>query len=155
MNPIVRASLAMGVIACVLLGAMGWTYSYFVDCRRNAQLAAENYNACRQLAERIDSLQKKPSLAVSRDLQVTELSRRLEDALGKSDIATDDLARVTPEAPRRIGDTAYLERSTQVVLRNVTLRQVIVFLTSLAGEPSGLSVAGIRLTAPRNVAAGE
>lgn len=82
---------------------------------------------------------------------MTELSSRLEAALAKADLAAEDLVRVSAETARRLGDTAYLERETQLTLRDVSLRQVIVFLTTLAAEGSGLSVSSIRLTASRGV----
>ena len=146
-----RAGVAVSIIALAMIAGIAWSYFFWVDSRGAAESAASDFVACRKLAEQIESLKKKPSLAVSRELQVTELSGRLEAALAKADLAAEDLVRVSAETARRVGDTAYLERETQLTLRDVSLRQVILFLTTLAADGSGLSVSGIRLTASRGV----
>lgn len=146
-----QAGVAVSIIAVVMIAGIVWSYFFWVDGCNAARSAASDFAACRRLAEQIEALKKKPSLAVSRELRVTELSSRLEAALAKADLAAEDLVRVSAETARRLGDTAYLERETQLTLRDVSLRQVIVFLTTLAAEGSGLSVSSIRLTASRGV----
>ena len=57
--------------------------------------------------------------------------------------------RIWPEPARRVGDTAYKQKPTQVILHKLTLQQLIRFLHTLTGPDTGLHVASLRLTTPR------
>jgi hypothetical protein len=56
---------------------------------------------------------------------------------------------IAPAAPRRIGESPYLEHPTQLLLRQVTLAQVFSFLHALSDGGSPLEARSIRLSAAR------
>jgi hypothetical protein len=153
-----RRRLALAVIACALVLALGWSWLWLSSSRQRAEDAAADLSACRDSATRIESLRRRPVVAGSRDVQTTELSRRIESASSAAGMPDGGLDRIEPEPPRRVGETPYRETPTRVRLRHVTLRQLFAFLHSLAGDGNagpGLRLAALRLSAPRGEETGD
>lgn len=137
-------SLAAAVLAAAAVGC--WTS--LVDSRDAALTAAADLKAARRSADRIVSARR--STPVAGGLRPErEQRRRIDVAAGRADIAPEAFETIEEQPGRRIGNTGYEERPTQVVIREVSLQQAVTFLHAVAGESQGVSVKSIRLTASR------
>jgi Tfp pilus assembly protein PilO len=144
-----RQTLLVVLLLVLSSVAVLWSYAVMADRQRAAQRAARETTLCRQLADRIEQLRHRPSLAGSQELATSELAKLVEQAATASQLSADNLVRIAPEPARRIGEGPYKEKPTQVLLRNVNFRHVLKFLHTLSKPSTGLSVRQIRLTAPR------
>jgi hypothetical protein len=146
------------VILCALVVAIVWSWLTLAASRQAAMDAAADVSLCRDAASRIEQLRGRPAVAGSREVQATELSRRIEGSARAAGMPDGGLDQIEPEPPRRVGDTPYRQTPTRVRLRHVTLQQLFAFLHALAAEDSsgpGLRLEAIRLSAPRGEEAGE
>lgn len=135
----------LGILA-LAAGAFGW------QARRTATdaAAAERTLAeCRQLATEIRALDDGPAKAELAQRPVEELTQLVETWAKQVGIEADNLLRVEPHAPRRVGDTDYLEQGAKVELRDVSLLQLAQFADCVASAEDQLRVTDLRLTAPR------
>ncbi len=144
-----RTPALAGILGVLLLLAAVWSYDTMVRSRAAALDAAQDLETCRQLGQRIERLRGRPSLAGSAELQQGELTQRIELAARQANIPAERLIRVWPEASRRLGETPYREKPTQVLLRNVSLQQTVTLLHTLSSSEAGLQVKSLRITAPR------
>ncbi len=138
------------VIVLGAISAVGWSALTLVDAKEYAARAGDDLADAQKLAGDIRSLRNHPSLAVSQESPTADFSRALDAAMKASDTEANDLVRVTSEAPRRVKDTDYQERPTRLMLQNLSLEQVVQFLTAVISGRPALSVDGIHLTAPHD-----
>jgi hypothetical protein len=66
-----------------------------------------------------------------------------------------ETARTSSGAPQPLGKTAYQEMATQVMLRDVTLSQLVSMMHTLAGGEAGLQIKSLQLSAPRDSVTGD
>jgi len=59
------------------------------------------------------------------------------------------IVRIDPRSARRIGDTPYEEQPTRVELRELTLEQIVSFLSKVVREERGTEVTELRLKPAR------
>ncbi len=153
-NPILQGT----VLAVLILGALMWSYTLLAHSQKLALLESTNAHRAANLATQIKDLQHQPALVQDQELQQPELARKIEAALKTAGVALSMLERVTPETAHRIGDTDYREMPTNVLLRQMSLRQLVSFLYHLTTAPpegggespgASLAVKTIRLSAPR------
>ena len=145
-----RSSVMLLVVLIAAVAMTTWSFRQLAAAEAASGRSRDDLVVCRQLARRIGALRHKPALAGSQELQLNELARRIEQACQSADVPPDSLVRIWPEQARRVGDTNYKEKPTQILLRQVTLRHIIRFLHALTGDESGLWVKTIRLVAPRD-----
>lgn len=152
MSPTRLRLYTAGVLLC-LIGTAFWSYTRLADARDAAVAAADDLASCRDLADQIESLRRRPALAGAREMRAEELTGRIERAAAAAHFDGDDsLDRIEPGPPRRLGDGPYRETPTVVRLKRVTLRQLFTFLHALAGDNGaggGLHVRRVDLSAPR------
>jgi hypothetical protein len=79
-----------------------------------------------------------------------EITQMIDAASQKAKIAPAKLVRITPNPPRRVGESVYKEKPTQILLKEVTLSQVVEMLYDLSQGENPLIPKSIRLTTPRN-----
>ena len=137
------------LVKLVLMALAFWSYGRLSDRRAAAIGAGNDAVACVRLAAGIEALSRQPTQADSKELQVRDLTRRIEQSASQAGIEMENLIRIWPQPATRISDTPYKKKSTQVLLRQVSLRQVIRFHHALETDSPGLGVTGLRLTAPR------
>ena len=116
--------------------------------RDRAMLARVNADECRKIAEHINTLRYSPALASSSEEAFREMSKRIEATAIAMGIAEDKIAAIDPDPVVRIGDTAYLEKATEVQLREVTLPQLIGLLGKLVEGNHELCVKALWLSVP-------
>ena len=141
-------TLAMLMLAG-LAGAAAWASSRFSESRENAQAAAEDLNACRHLASALETLRRRPNFAGAEEMQLAVLAQQIEAAGRNASLPSGSITRIWPEPARRVGETVYKEKPTQIAVKNVSMRQLVTFLYNLSAGSNGLSVNSLRLTAPR------
>ena len=138
------------VIILALLVALLWSYGHFRGAREAAALAAGDSEICRQMASRIEQLKTRARAAGSGSMDQTDLHLRGQEALAQIGMDARHLVQVTPQEPRRVGQTAYKEVPRQFVLQDVTLRQLVGFLLFMTEDRPSLQVRSLRLHGPRD-----
>jgi len=119
------------------------------DARANAERQRDNALRCRSLAASIASLRSLPSVAGASEPANDDLARHVEAAAATAGIAKEAVIRIAPEAPRRIGDTPYLEKPAQLTLKQITLLQLAALLRQLTADASGIRATSLRISGPR------
>lgn len=151
-----RLILELVLLAVGLSAGAAWSAVRLASARQAAHAAAKDLQTCRELAGQIVRLRDRPAVADVREMQAAETATLIERAAAAAKIpAAQSLVSITPETPRRIGESAYKEAPTQVLLRGIGLRQVVAFLCAISAEGSGLRPRSLRLSASREDSAGQ
>jgi len=137
--------IAAGLLAAVL----GWCYGAMARARTTAQHAAADLVECRRMAAAIENRSRQPAKASEHEQLATETTGLIEAATRDADIEPRSLIRISPEPPRRLGDTVYKEKPTQVFLKDITLKQLVGLVHNLLASKNNLEVKALRLAAPR------
>ena len=143
-----RKTVLVGVLLALLVLLAGWSLSVMLQARAEAQEAARGLADCHRLAARIAALSQLPTLASDRERLGAELSARLEQAAQAAGIPTDRLIRIAPEPAQRVGDSAYKEKPTRVIVKNVGLAPLVAMIHRVTQAEGGWSLGSLRLTAP-------
>jgi hypothetical protein len=145
-----RAHVLTAALFAALLAMAGWSYCEFSNSSAAAAAAAGDLAACRDLVGQIKALRQKPVLVGTKARTSTEVAHSIEAAAKNAGLPLTNILQIDPQSPRRLGNSAYEEQPTRVELRNVTLKQLLVFLYALANDGTGLNLAELRLGAPRD-----
>lgn len=138
----------LGVCTLVLLVLLA--YRRLITAHAAAIQAGNDLAQCQSLATYIEGLKQLPAKVGLRDMVRSELDHQLEAAAKEAGFTTTNIVSITPSSPRRVGNSVYQEKPTDVVLRELTLQQLLAFLYNVNSKNVGLCVQNIRLTAPRN-----
>jgi hypothetical protein len=141
-----KAYLYAAVILAAVLMAGLWSAGRLVDARESAEMAASDLESCRAMAARIGTMKAGSDAANNGQLDQAALQRKSEEALQSIGLPPSHLVKVAPEAPRTVGQTAYREVPTNLVLRDMTLRQTVGFLLAMTGDGSPLQTRALRLS---------
>ncbi|MCA9264570.1 MAG: hypothetical protein KDA60_12000, partial [Planctomycetales bacterium] len=134
-----------GVVAAIgLASLLVWLSLRLHSAQVLAGDAAENLAVCQNIAQEMERLRSAPAHATLTHHEITELALSVEESARIAGMAGNAINRITPQADRRIKDTAYIEQGNLVDLKNVTVRQLVTFLTELMARESGLRVTAIR-----------
>lgn len=152
-----RRTTAATTLLLALLALAAWSVVYCRQSVQVAEAAAQELAACQDLADKISRLRDRPAMAGVADMQLQDLARIIEEAAVNAKLDREQLVRIWPEAPRRLGDSPYLEKNTQVLVRDASLEQLVRFLVSLVSAKverertvdRELTVTSLRITAPR------
>jgi hypothetical protein len=145
-----RADVLAAIVFIGLLALAGWSYCEFTASCSDAAATASDLVACRNLARQIKTLRQKPVLVGTKARSSTEVAHSIETAAKGAGLPLTYILQIDPQSPRRLGNSAYQEQPTHVELRNVTLKQLLVFLYALANDCVGLNLSELRLGAPRD-----
>lgn len=146
-----RERLAWIVLLGLLAVAAGWSVRSMQQQRSGMETAAEALHEAGHYADRIARLEHQPQRAGARRMPVNQLTQMIEQCVEAAGIEPGRLDRVWPEPPRRLGDSPYQESVTRILLRRVTLEQLIELLRAIDRAEQRLTVSMLRLTAPRGV----
>jgi hypothetical protein len=142
------------IAAAVLLGGL-WAANYLIDAKAEAQQAASDLDACRAIANRIGTLKASGASVAGGGLDQAVLQRRGEEALQSIGLPANHLVQVAPDLPRTVGQTAYKEVPTNLILRDMTLRQVVGFLLAITGDGSPLQTRALRFSGAHDAGGGD
>ncbi len=142
-------------LTAALLAAVAWSYGHLAEQRRAADLARLDSLEVDRMAAQIRAVRDRPTMADEDERLAEETIGLIEAAARAAAVAPGRLVRITPEPPQRLGDSVYKEKPTAVLLKGVSLRQVVGLVHTLIGGDRGLSAKSIRLSAPRHDDEGE
>lgn len=134
--------------AVVAPALLVWSILELQASRRGMTEAADQVRECLQLAESIRELRPTDSADVSAKSTPGDLAKRIEAIVREPQLSGVQLVRVDPQPPKRIPDSAYSQRTTQVELRNLQLRQFVMLLDALRREGAQSQVRRIHLQSP-------
>ncbi len=149
-----RIMIFAGLLAFIAVLVSGWSYSGMSDSRAAAIAAADDLVACHRLVGQIRRLRDQPTVADSYEPQQHELTRRIEGAAQQAQISIGSLDRIWPEPAMYVADTPYKKHATQVVLRGITLQQIVTLIHTLESQEGGPRLTRVRLASPRDDATG-
>jgi len=141
-------AIRFGIAIAVAIITPAWSLGIFLEAKGRAEVAFHNAALCEELSTRIIALKKRPAIAGTRQQAIDELAGWVESSAKNLGIVGDNLESISPEAPVRVADSAYLEQATTVQFRQVSLKQLIRLLNKLANDGSGLRIKSLRLTTP-------
>ena len=144
-----RKAVALGVLSVILAGLALWANGQRSAARAQAERASRDLQACRKLARKIERLRHRPNQAGARELEFSVLNARVEGAARMAAVARDRIAGIQPKPARRVGNTVYNHKPTEILLDAVSMKQLVVFLHTLISGSPGLHVSSLRLSASR------
>jgi hypothetical protein len=146
-----RRTIILTAILLVLLAVVAHLcYGYWARSEAYAARAAEDLAATKRILASIEKLDDRPELASDHERLAAETTGRIEEAARQAGISPAGLAHINPQSPQRLGDSPYKQKPTQVLLKSVTLEQLVKMTHRLSGDAQSLLPRSLRLTAPRN-----
>lgn len=118
-----RPLIAMAVLGLILANA--WTGWQLLSARAECELAQQQLAACRAVADQIVELRDAPVRFEDQAQSGEAMAQLIESAAQQVALPSDRIVHIAPGEPRRVQDTVYQEQSTELELREVTLRQLI------------------------------
>jgi hypothetical protein len=146
MNTASRTWISIAVIAVTLLIALIWSLSFLADASDDADRAAADTALATHSAKRIESKRPIEMQTNSIEKLAAQLPHKLDDAMKVAEIEPENLDRISPQPPRRIGQGDFSETPMQLVFHQVSLRQLLQFVSSLTHDNPWLTVRDVHLT---------
>ena len=141
--------MLLSVLAALLLLSAAWGYRDMTSRRASAVRAEDDLAECRALAGQIRQVRDQPALAGERERGSSETNALIEKAAKAAGITdANSIGRITPGSPRPVANAPYKEQATEVLLKRVTLRQLVTFLHGVLGSGAGLRAKSIHLSVP-------
>lgn len=145
MNIASLSKWAMPVLLAILLAANAWAAWRYWSAYESVQVVMEYVSDIEEMESKISALRNAP-LQVQVETTTNEsLAQLVEDVATASGLGSDRIVHVSPAAPRRVGDTDYLEQITGVELREVSLKQLIQFALAVPHSNAGLHVPAVTI----------
>ncbi len=141
------------LICAVLLLAITIGSLSLVGSRSAAVAAATDLHESQRLASRIRMLRAGPTSIAGAAGPEHDLRSRIAAAARSAGMRPASVGSIEEQPARRAGQSAYQARPTRVLLREVSLKEVITFLYALT-DSTPLTLDDIRLSAPNEADAG-
>lgn len=142
-----RKAILLSVLAACLVAVSYYSYDNMISCKEAALASANDLIVCGEMAKSIEQYMQRPALASEHELLATQTNSLIEKAAVDAGISKRSLIRITPEPARRIEDSSYKDKPSQILLREVTLKQMVPFVHNLLD--AGLNAKGIRLVSQK------
>lgn len=155
MNPQHRTRVLLSCVGGLLLAGAVISYTQLAKATSHADRARAQRDTVEQALREIDTMRGKPELASIDSERSAQLSRHIETIAGQAGIAHIQIERVQHQPPRRINGGPYLRQPTQVLLRQVTLPQLLALLHDLDQTGQTLQLDDLRLIAPHDQLVGD
>jgi type II secretory pathway component PulM len=148
MNPQKRQAVLVAVMLVLLAITVLWSYGRYAEARDRAAAAEENTAAVEALAESIESLRRRPTMGVQA-LADTQLTAMIETSARAAGFDPETVVlSIRPQPDRRVENTPYRQKTTELRLQHLTLRQLVQFLHDLSSRNPGLRIDGLQLSSP-------
>ncbi|TWT82570.1 hypothetical protein CA13_40330 [Planctomycetes bacterium CA13] len=138
------------MLALAALFGLFISYHQYASTRRSSGATIDDAAQVQKWAREIVQARHRPRVASLEVEPPDRISRRVDVALSAAEIRPSSLLSVDPQAPSRVGRTAYQLRATQMVLQDLTLKQVILFSSALRDAENGMTVRDLSLTPRTN-----
>jgi len=156
MNKSALAYLPWSALGAVLVAAilLSISFAWFTDTRLQALVAQEDQLICQDLLKKLRSYEtSSPSTVAQPSGQEMNLRQRLEEAAQVAGLPTNVIDTIAnSDEGRRLSNSPYLVKTAQIMLRQITLAQVIRFFHHLTVPPRSdqppLRVESLHLTIP-------
>lgn len=154
MSAIVRFRAMWSIVLAGIVVLAAWSYARLSGSHNAAFRAAEQTADCRQWASSIESFRDRPATVPSGEPQAMEVTGRIARAARDIGLHDGDIDRIDPRPPYHFGETAYELHPTELLLRGVTMRQLVSLLHAMDAQVPGapdqlpLQVKNLRLSAP-------
>lgn len=155
MNPQRRNLWMLSCLGGLLIAAAVFSYAQLAKARGHAGRAQSQVTTVVSTLHEIETLGGKPELASVDAERSAQLSRHIETVAAQAGIAPSQIERVQAQPSRRIDGGPYLRQPTQVLLRQVTLPQLLALLHDLDTEGQTLQLDDLRLIAPHDQLVGD
>ena len=142
-----RQSILPGILTVCMMLVCSYSYDSMSTCKNAALTSANDLVLCRGMATSIKEYMQQPALASEHELLTAQTNSLIEKAVVDAGISKRCLIRITPEPARRLDDSSYKDKPSQVLLREVTLKQMVPFIHNLLS--AGLNARAIRLVSPK------
>jgi hypothetical protein len=96
----------------------------------------------------IQALRRRPALAAQNQRASAETIGLIEKSGQAAGITATKLVQISPEGPRRLGDTVYTEKPTRILLKNVTLQELTALTHRIVTDENRLNAKSMRISAP-------
>ena len=146
-----RTSLYAFLLLALLILTACWSVTQLSNSRAQAIEASNALASSHKLINQIKQLRQRPSLAGAKEMQLTDLTQLIEQAAQSAGLSRQQLVRIWPEPARRVDDSPYKQKPTQILLESVTLEQLLKLLTGLTQDQQ-LTATSLRLSMPRSTA---
>lgn len=150
-----KFTVGFGLLLAAGLLSVGCSFLALRKNQERAMKAKAELIQCQSLAARIIALNDRPAVAGPTELLANEITQKIEQAAQKAQIDANQIVRIWPEPTRRIGNSVYKEKNTRVLLRHVTLPQLLPFLHAFNASDAALRVMSARISAPRDQQVGD
>jgi hypothetical protein len=147
-NRQIRLGTVTLLAACALLLTDAWLGWNWLDGCEELQLDRQQLASCDALSDKIARLRGAPAKVEETARTSAALAKLIESAAQQAGVATDRIVHVAPAEPRRIGDTPYLEQTTAVELRAITLRQLIELSLNISRSAPQLQIPSVAIRTP-------
>jgi hypothetical protein len=145
-----RTTVCIFFLLAGLSLAGGWSLIDYRDAKQQAGQSRVDTDRCIEMSDTIHGHRSAPAIADDTERLGSVMSSRIESAATEASLSANQLVRITPNAPVRLGESDYRVKPTHVALKNISMKQCVRFVhTLLAGDPN-LRCRSLRLSAPRH-----
>lgn len=155
-----KSTASTGVLVLTFLvlgtaGFAGWGVMRAASVRDRARSSVDQLQQLRRYAEVIQTHRNAPTRIDDQEIELTLLAKIIEEAADASNVPRQALDRIWPQPGRRVEDTPYVRKTTQVILREVSLSAAVAFMSSLTAAEPPLSIDALRFSHPARGRAAE
>ncbi|MBN1942926.1 MAG: hypothetical protein JW849_06490 [Phycisphaerae bacterium] len=149
-----KKMLPISFLALLCIAVVG-SYVFMDNHHIRALNAREDVYRCEQIFAQLHNLQQKPKLASDHEKLSSETTSLIERAAINGQIAPSSIERISPQPAKRIYDTPYKDKSINVTLLGITLRQLVQMAKSLSASKNDLIMKSIQLSPPNDKDTGD
>lgn len=142
------AKSLFAIVAISLCLFDGWAFWQWAANRQQALDATSQLESCQDLALEIEMLRLEPLRADEGTRSSDSLAALVQKVAKTTGLNPDRIVHISPTEPRRVADSPYQEQTTDVELREISLRQLIEFTLTIADTSPGLHVPKVALGVP-------
>jgi len=148
MSPIQRLTIWLSVMLLCMSILCFWSWGQMQEQQRIAQITVTDQLNCQILKSEIQAIQESAQTRKPSD-DMNTLVQQIQQAASNAQMPMSHVHRIRPATQRRIGQSPYLEKPTQLSLSNITLKSTVTFLHHLASLQPDLQIQSMRITEDR------
>jgi hypothetical protein len=145
-----RAAVSIGLIGLCLLAGDVWVAWQWTSSQQQLGADQQQFAADNQLARSIEALRRSPEKLEATARSADSLAKLIEAAAQQVGVGTDRIVHVAPSEPRRIGNTPYLEQTTVVELRDVSLKQLVDLTQAVGRVAPRMTIPSVSIRMPHS-----